>query len=429
MFSKSVSLGINPLIMKKITLLSLFLFVSVIGYTQTKELYTQSIEAYKGKDYPLFLKLTKKLDSIRPSHPTYSYNLAAAYSLNKMEPEALATLHNLVLMNNTISFESEADFDFIKDSEGFQKLKELKSTQNKVIESSHFKLSLSQKDLHPEGLLYLEKLKIWLVASIRHKKIYSLDSEGKCTNWFSNTPYSVFAMKADADEKYLWITTSAMPEMEGYSKEMEGLHQILKIEISSRKLIKTFTIEGKHILGDLVIAKNGDIYISDSMEPHIYRMRNDVIGMVQDFKGKAFNLQGMALNADESKLFVADYMKGIIMIDLKNDDKAKWLSVPEGATKKGIDGLVFYKNSLFAIHNGAKPIRVIKYDLNAENNQITGFTVLDNNRADFNEPALATISNGKLYFFANSPWNFYDASGQLDETKFENPKLYELNLD
>lgn len=414
--------------MKK-TFLLLLIFSTALGYSQTKELGAQSIAAYKNKDYALFLKLTQKLDSIRPSHPNYMYNLAAAYALNKMQNESVAALHNLLLTNNTVPFETEPDFDFIKDSEGFQKLKELKAEQNKVIESSVLKFSLSEKDLHPEGLLYLEKLKIWLVSSIRNKKIVSVDSEGKCRNWFTDTPYSVFAMKADADEKYLWITTAAMPVMKGFSEAMDGKHQILKIEISSRKIIKTYTIEGKHVLGDLVIAKNGDLYLSDSVDPNVYRMHNDTIGLFRDFKGKAFNLQGMAFNSDESKLFVADYLKGIVAIDLNKDPKDTWLTFPEGAAKKGIDGLVFYKNALYAIHNGVKPIRVVKYNLNAENSMITDFTVLDNNRPDFNEPALATISKGKLYFFANSPWNFYTSNDQLDETKFENPKLYELQLD
>ena len=33
-----------------------------------------------------------------------------------------------------------------------------------------------------------------------------------------------------------------------------------------------------------------------------------------------------------------------------------------------------------------------------------------------------------MYFFANSPWKFYDKNGQLDETKIDYPKLYELTL-
>ena len=70
-----------------------------------------------------------------------------------------------------------------------------------------------------------------------------------------------------------------------------------------------------------------------------------------------------------------------------------------------------------------KPIRVIQYIL--KENQISDFKIIDNNRPEFDEPALATIVDGKLVFFSNSPWKAYDKSFHLDETKFENPSLYQ----
>lgn len=413
--------------MKKCALLLLFLLASFSIQAQVKALYNQSVDAYKNKNYPLFLKLTKQLDSIRPSHPTFSYNLAAAYALNYKEKEAIAALKALIVMNNATAFEEDADFEVVKSSEDFKALAILKAAQNKEVTTSVEKLTLSEKDLHPEGLVYLEKQKIWLATSIRNKKIVSFDSKGVCKDWFTDCRYSVFAMKTDPTQKYLWVATSAMPVMKGFTKEMEGQNQILKIEISSKKVIKSYSMQGKHVFGDLVIAKNGEVYISDSEEPLIYKIIGEELVLWRNVSGNALNLQGLTFNDDESKLFVADYLKGIIVISMKVTN-ASWLQFPEGTTKKGIDGLVFYNNALITVQNGTVPIRIVKYDLNTENNKITNFKVLDNNRVLFNEPALATISKGKLYFFANSPWKFYDANNNLDVTKFEAPKLFELEL-
>ena len=420
--------------MKKNIFLLLLFLVAFSGFSQTNQLYKQSLAAYKSKDYALFLKLNKQLDSIRPSHPVFSYNVAAGYSLTKKENEAIAALKSVVLMNNTIPFEEEADFQNIKTTAGFQKVIALKEAQNKVIESSNFKVSLSEKDLHPEGLVYLDKQKLWLASSIRNKKIVSFDSKGVCSDWFIDTPYSVFALKADEKQRYLWVSCSAMPEMKNFTEAVDGRNEILKIDIKTRRLVKRYILDDKHVFGDLVVAKNGDVYISDSKDPIIYKIQNDKIPhekivVWKDLKGTALNLQGLTFNADQSKLFIADYLKGIMVVTMKDDFKTSWLAIPDGATKKGIDGMLYYKNSLIAIQNGAVPIRIVKYNLNTENTQITDFKVLDNNRAIFNEPALATISNGKLYFFANSPWKFYSDNKELDETKFENPKLFELQLD
>lgn len=407
--------------------LFVLLLIGISGFAQTKVLYNQSVEAYKNKDYILFLKLAKQLDSIRPMHPTYTYNLASAYSLNGKSADALSVLKKIVMANNTIAFEDDADFESVKNEKGFKDLLVLKASQSKMIETSVEKIRLSEKDLHPEGLLYLQKQKLWLASSIRNKKIVSFGKNGKCSDWFTECNYSVFAIKTDSDEKYLWIACSAIQEMKGFSKEMDGKSEVLKIEIATKKLVKRYTVNGNHVLGDLIVTKNNEVYISDSAVPIIFKIEKENLVVWKDLRKEAINLQGIAVNKNESKLFIADYLKGIMAIEIKSQ-KGNWLEFPEEASKKGIDGLIFYKNSLIAIQNGVVPIRIVRYNLDEAETKIINFKILDNNRKEFNEPALATLVKNKMYFFANSPWKFYDKDFQLDESKFENPKLFELEL-
>ncbi|WP_300565096.1 hypothetical protein [Flavobacterium sp.] len=406
------------------TLLLCSVFVNSFGQTQ-KEMYNQSLQAYQNKNFEEFLQLTQKLDQTRPSHPIYTYNLACALALNGKKSEAISVLEKCLLMNNKIDFENESDLASLKDSEGFKKLAELKSKLNTTISSSTKKVVLSEKTLHPEGLLYLNKSKTWLVNSIRNRKIISFDpNSGQCTDWLTDKDLlSVFALKADKNEKYLWVSTSSMPEMKGYNKDLEGQSEVLKIDIKTKAIVKRFPLKGNHVLGDLVVAKNGDVYVSDSGEALIFKITNDSMAVWLDLKKEAFNLQGLTFNENESQLFIADYMKGILSISMKNPNERNWLNFPESTTVKGIDGLIWYKNSLLAIHNGVKPIRIMQYSLN-QKNEIETAQVLDHNRPEFDEPALGTISNGKFYFFANAPWNAYDKNSDLDETKFENPTLY-----
>jgi len=213
--------------------------------------------------------------------------------------------------------------------------------------------------------------------------------------------------------------------MKGFNKEMEGKNEILKIEIATKKVEQRFSVEGNHIFDDFIVGKDN---VSDSAEPLVYKIAEDKISVWKDFRNEAFNLQGIAFDENQTKLFIADYLKGIVMIDLKSNSYS-WLKFSENATKKGIDGLVFYKNSLIAIHNGVTPIRIIKYMLNPKNSEIVDFVVLDNNRNEFNEPALASVFENKLYFFVNSPWKLYDKNFVLDASKLEAPNLFELTLE
>ncbi len=395
-----------------------------------KEMYQQSVDAYKSKDYATFLKWTKHLDSIRPYHPTFTYNLAAAFALNGKEKQANATLQKVVLMNHTVAFEADDDFKSVANSDGFKKVLALKKWQKNTISNSNKVVSLSEKELHPEGLELLSQSGVWLASSIRKRKIVSLDIRtGTCSDWLTDDQlYAVFSMKKDRNEQFLWVATSSIPEMERYSSALEGKAAILKIDIKTKKIVKRFEIDGNHVFGDVYVTQNNVVYVSDSNKPILYKIENDYMSEWISLENEAFNLQGIAMNSDESRLFVADYLKGIVVISLKNNER-KWLTFPEGTIGKGIDGLCFYKNSLIAVQNGVKPIRLVQFQLNDEQSEIIGYRTLDQNRVEFNEPALATIVKNKLYYFANSPWQAYDKNGALDGLKIEHPMLFELDLE
>lgn len=404
-------------------------FFSVSYGQSLKEKYNLSTKAYQDKDFATFLKLTKELDSLRPSHPTYTYNLACAYALNGKTEASIATLKKCLLMNNLVAFEKETDLESIKTSSQYASLLSLQSELNNPVISSVKTVILSERDLHPEGLLYLKKSKQWLATSIRNRKIVSFDMKsGTCTDWFTDENlYAVLAMKADADEKILWVTSSTMPEMKGYTSSWEGKSEVLKIDIKTKKIIQRFALEGNHVLGDLVVNKNGNVFISDSGEATIFTISKDKLEVWLDLKKEAFNLQGLTFNDKQSELFIADYLKGILRINIANPSERNWLEFPVNATKKGIDGLLWYNKTLLAIHNGAKPIRVVQYFLN-DGNEILSAKVLDNNRPEFNEPALGTVVGNKFYFFANAPWKAYDKDGVLDESIIDFPTLFSYQL-
>ncbi|MES2410832.1 MAG: hypothetical protein V4535_05240 [Bacteroidota bacterium] len=206
-------------------LLFLLLLNSTVSIAQTqREIYNSSTKAYESKDYKTFLQLTQKLDSVRPFHPTYTYNLASAYALNGEAEKAVATLEKLILMNNTAAFETDDDFKSLQGSEGFNQVLELKKAQKNVIATSKPVVTLSEKDLHPEGLTFLSKSKTWLASSIRKRKIVSFDvNTGQCTDWLSgDNILAVLALKADANEEFLWVATAAFPQMENFDKAMNG---------------------------------------------------------------------------------------------------------------------------------------------------------------------------------------------------------------
>lgn len=408
-------------------LLVMFSFLS--NAQSQRDLYNNSIKAYEAKNYSEFLQLTKQLDSIRPMHPTFTYNLAIAYALQQQTDKAVLQLKKAILMNAKTAFEDDADFQSIKETEAFKSLSAFKQKQLDVVATSQKAITLSEKALHPESVLYLSKTKTWLASSIRKRRIVSFDEKtGKCSDWLTaENILAVFALKPDAKEEFLWVATSAIPEMENYSETVKGKAEILKVNIKTKKIVNRYSLEGNHVFGDIYVTKNNKVFISDSDKPIIYTIENDALAVWLSLENTAFNLQGITMNREEDMLFIADYLKGIAVIKTANKE-VNWFNFPKDATSKGIDGLVYAKNSLFAVQNGVSPIRITQLKLNSSHTEITDFKVLDNNRPEFDEPALLTLVKDKLYFFANSPWKAYDKNGVLDESKVTNPELYFLKL-
>lgn len=238
-------------------------------------------------------------------------------------------------------------------------------------------------------------------------------------------------MRVDEKRKILWATTTAFPQMENFQKADDGKSGVFKYDLKTGKLLKKYLLSNdvaKHALGDLIVAKNGDVYASDSVSPNIYRIENRKDELEIFLTSDNFSsLQGLAFSPDEKILFAADYSKGIFCIEMK-DKKIVQIKTDANTNLIAIDGLYFHRGNLIAIQNGFRPHRVARFVLNKDFSQITKSETLEANHADFNEPTLGAVVGGDFYFIANSQWNLFDDSGKLAEDKLKEPVILRLKL-
>ena len=140
------------------------------------------------------------------------------------------------------------------------------------------------------------------------------------------------------------------------------------------------------------------------------------------------NPQGLAFSADENHLFMADYLKGLLVIEM-NAKKATIVSPAPRTTMLGIDGLYFFKGRLIGVQNGVKPNRLVQLDLNTAATEVKKFEVLEANNPNFDEPTLAVVSGDTIYYIANSQWGTIDDKGKLaPDDKLRYPIILKLKL-
>ncbi len=158
-----------------------------------------------------------------------------------------------------------------------------------------------------------------------------------------------------------------------------------------------------HLLGDLVVASNGDVYATDSQDPVIWRVLKGSDQVQEFLRHPLFrSLQGPALQPSGRTLYVADYSHGVVAVDL-NTREVRALATPPRTTALGIDGLVWYDGGLIGVQNGASPARVVRLALDPGGRRITAIDPLDRHPMA-TEPTIGTVWGKSFFYVANSQW-------------------------
>ncbi|MEP6903732.1 MAG: hypothetical protein ABJA66_18560, partial [Actinomycetota bacterium] len=391
----------------------------------------QAAADYKAKDYAKFLENMKRASDLRPAHARLLYNLAVGFALNGKTNDAVGILQRLAAMGLFFAIEKDDDFKSLFDLPRFKTIQNEFALNQKAINRSQIAFTIPRKDLITEGIAYDGATKRFFVGSIHRRKIVAIDANGKVSDFSLEADglWSVSGMRVDKARRVLWVTTTAFPQMQGFQKEDDGKSGVFKYDLRSGKLLKKYLLPnagGKHALGDLIIAKNGDVFASDSVSPNIYRIEAKKDELEIFLTSDLFSsLQGLAFSPDEKILFAADYSKGIFRISM-SDKKILQIGVGANTNPIGIDGLYFHRGNLIAIQNGFEPHRVARFFLNKDFSRITKSETLEANHIDFNEPTLGVIVGADFYYIANSQWALTNDDGTLTEDKLKEPVILRL---
>lgn len=424
----------------KIITICVLLFCVVSVNAQNLQEMTESVKFerqanadYKVKDFAKFLENIKRAGELRPNHPRLLYNLADAYALENKTDESLKILERLAAMRLFFDVGKDDDFKTLFDLARFKNIQNEFAQNQKAVNASAKAFIIPEKDLITEGIAFDSSSKRFFVSSIHKHKIVAIDKDGKVSDFSldSDGLWSVSGMRVDEKRKILWATTTAFPQMENFQKADDGKSAVFKYDLKTGKLLKKYLLSNKtekHALDDLIIAKNGDVYASDSVSPNIYRIDAKTNKMEIFLSSDNFSsLQGLAFSPDEKIMFAADYSKGVFRISMA-DKKISQIAVDKNTNPIAIDGLYFDRGNLIAIQNGFNPHRVARFFLNKDFSVITKSETLEANHADFNEPTLGVKVGSDFYYIANSQWALANENGTLAEDKLKEPVILRLKL-
>lgn len=208
----------------------------------------------------------------------------------------------------------------------------------------------------------------------------------------------------------------ALPQTAGYTPSDRGRSAILRYDLRSGRLTARYEVPADgtpHGIGDLIVSRGGDVYATDSRAPVLYRVpaRGDTLERFAE-SSLLLSAQGLALTPDERWLYVADYARGILQVDLR-ERSVSLIAAADSVLTLGIDGLYFHRGSLIGIQNGVAPHRVARFTLSPAGDRLVRAEVLERAHPRHHEPTLGVLVKGELYYVANGQWDRFGEDGRI----------------
>lgn len=372
------------------------------------------VAAYQRKDYPAMRAACAAALALRPDSPRYLFNLATAEVLDGQPTAALATLRRLAALGVSLPVEKSPDLAPLRAEPEFDAILAALAA-NRAPRGSVTPLHAVDAVAGIwEGLAWQKSTGDFLIGDVHRRGIWRLDSAGNLSTFAAPAGIlGVFGLALDESRGALWAATSAVPEMTGYRAELQGAADLAEFALadgSLRRLLRVPADGRDHLLGDLTLAPDGTVYLTDSAAPVIWRLAPAGTELEIVCESPAFaSLQGLALLNQGQTLLVSDYANGLHTVDLATGD-IRSIAPPPDATLLGIDGLVAHGADVFAVQNGIAPSRIVHFRLSADGTTLEHFNVLAAALLGLDDLTLLTLADGQPTVIAGGGWTQFTGS-------------------
>jgi len=398
--------------------IALLLFtVSILSAQNPFEAYYLSKQRLQEKDTAGYFYLAEQAYTLAPFNLEFTVNYARACVTVNRHIRAINLLQGVAEMGFDFDLENDTTFRPLWSQSKFKQLT-AKAKQTSKLTASNYAFSVKEKDLVPEGITYDPRQQKFYISSIYKRKIVGINLDGSSFDLLGEAQdgfYSTLGMKVDAARNHLWVAgVLNTPKARMMGADDMGKSAVFQYDLETKKLLKKYMPNDTmtHLFNDIANV-NGSLYVTDSENGTVYRIDKETQTMTPFFRWDGmFYPNGITYTPDRKYLFVAHWA-GISRISLA-DTQMVMLQHKPNTTLTGVDGLVFYENSLIAVQNGAGPqTRIIRFELNKTMDAVTKATVLESQNPLYNIPTTGTIVEDEFFFIANSQLQNFDAQGNI----------------
>ena len=275
-----------------------------------------------------------------------------------------------------------------------------------------------------EGLARDAASRRFFVAGVAARRIVEIQG-GRARN-FATLPDDYSPLGIAVAGNTLWVTAAVIPQGAG----REGPSALIAFDLKGRvRNIYPVPDEGRHALGDLTVAPDGTVYISDGLDGSLYMLARGGRALTRLGARKLFKSpQGMALSADGKSLLVVDYALGLTRLDLATATFTP-LKIPDGVNVKGVDGLARLPDGSFlASQNGTKVPHILRLIPSPDWSELFSADVIAADDPAVADPSLVLADGSGAYVVGISQWGSFGQDQQTPTKPLQPWRIIKLDL-
>jgi hypothetical protein len=310
--------------------------------------------------------------------------------------------------------ETLPDFEPLRQGKKLDHVRAMIATNSAPVARATVAFRFPDPHLVPEDIDFDPRSRRFYVSSVLQHRIVSTTGDGPLAA-FAKSPndWPVLALKIDTKRRVLWATEVALNR---------GRSAVLSYDLESGRLLHRIEGPSGSALGDMALAPDGSVIVSDGEHGGVYRLEPGKDTLERLDQGDFISPQTVAPGPDATHAYVPDYLRGLGLLDLKTK-RVRWIPTVGLHALAGIDGLYSAGNKLLAIQNGASPERVMLFSIDATGTKIVGEQLIERATETLGDPTHGVMVGDTFYYIANSGWDSLDAEGSAKPGATMTPSL------
>ncbi|MFN8589222.1 MAG: hypothetical protein U0704_15640 [Candidatus Eisenbacteria bacterium] len=351
--------------------------------------------------------------------PGVSYALARAAARLGERDEALARLDAYARSGLTRDALSDPDFAGLLGDSAFVAVVTRIFEHSRPVERALVAHTFADTNALVEDVAWDAARKRFLATSIVRGVVYEVAADGR-ERVFATSPHAarrgLYGAAVDAKRGLLWVSEAASPTCEGWAEADSHRTCLVAFALADGRVVRHVEHEADgrpHLIGDLGVAPDGTVYATDGPAGALLRLRPDARAFeVLCAAGTFGSPQAPAVALDGRRVYVADYGRGIAMVDPATA-RVSWLGYEPGIGLQGTDGLTALPGALVAVQNGVRPLRVMHFTLDRTGTRVLTGDAIESASERLGEPTHGVMTGDDYVFLANTGWDRVGADQKL----------------